>query len=174
MIVEVLEMHQTWLLDGTHGAAALIATVTRNAGHSAPPPLVDVFSEMEDEATATEQGMPAHAPCLGMMAALIGEAPDPAMNQMGDGLVEVALRYLTRQRNAKIAKRDAAYSARGILASLRLLPAGGNEAARQLRGVQLVQRTKLEFQTLYQPLGDGFCSGLFMVTYVYRDVGFLP
>jgi len=173
VIVEVLEMHTTWLTDGTHGAAALIATVTRNAGHTAPPTLVDVVSEMNDEATATENGMPANPPCLGMTAQVIGDAPDSAVNDDGEGLVEVAMRYLTREKNAKLARRDAAYSARGILASLRQLAAGGQEASRQLRGIQLVTRTKLEFQTLYVPIGDGFCSGLFLVTYVYRDVGFL-
>jgi len=174
MIVEVLEMHRTWLVDGTHGAQALIDTVTRNASHAAPPTLVDVVDEMNDEATATENGMPANPPCLGMTAQVVGDSPDPAMNDLGDGLVEVAIRYLTRQSNAKIARRDAAYSSRGVLASLRQFAAGGQEASRQLRGVQLIQRTKLEFQTLYVPIGDGFCSGLFLVTYLYRDVGFLP
>lgn len=174
MIVEVLEMHQTWLTDGTHGAQALINTVTRNAQHAAPPVLVDVFSEMEDEATATEQGIPAHAPCLGMTAEIVGEAPDAVLNQMGDGLAQVTMRYLCREPNAKIARRNAAYSARGILASLRTLAAGGQEAARSLRGVQLITRTKLEFMTLYQPLGDGFVSGLIQATYIYRDAGFLP
>lgn len=174
MIVEVLEMHQTWLTGLTYGAQAYITTVTRNAGHAAPPSLVDVFSEMEDEATATEEAMPANAPCIGMTAQIIGDAPDPAINRDGNGLVEVAMRYLTREKNAKIARRDAAYSSRGILASLRKLEEGGQEASRSLRGVQLIQRTKLEFQTLYVPLGDGFCSGLWVLTYVYRDVGFLP
>lgn len=174
MIVEVLEMHQTWLQDGVHGAQALIATVTRNATHAAPPALVAVFSEMDDEATATEQGIPANTPCLGMMAEIVGDAPDPVMNQMGDGLVQVAMRYMCREPNAKIARRNAAYSARGILASLRQLAAGGQEASRSLRGVQLIARTRLEFMTLYQPLGDGWISGLITATYIYRDAGFLP
>lgn len=174
MIVEVLEMHETWLKDLAHGAQFYLNSVTRNAGHAAPPALVDIVSVMSDEAAATENGMPANPPCLGMMAQVIGDAPDPAVNREGNGQVEVAIRYLTRQTNAMIAQRDASYTNRGILASLRKMEEGGQEAGRQLRGIQLITRTKCEFQTLYQPLGDGWISGLWLLTYNYRDVGFLP
>ncbi len=173
MIVETLRMHKTWLTDVTHGAVAKIAAVPLEAGDAAPPALVDVVEETSDEATGGE-GLPANPPCLGMLAEILADAPDPAMNDMGDGVIRVLLRYLTRQTNAAIARRDAAYSMRGILASLRLFAAGGQEASRSLRGVQLITRTQLTCETLYVPVGDGFCSGLITATYIYRDAGFLP
>ncbi len=174
MIVEVLRMHKTWLTGVVTGVNAINAAGTREAGDAAPPVLVEIVEETSDEATAGEQGMPANPPCLGMVGAVLGDAADPAMNEMGDGVVEVSIRYLTRQPNAAIARRDAAYTARGVIQSLRSFMSGANIASRQLRGIQLLQRTKLEFHTIYVPVGDGFASGLFVAHYLYRDVGFLP
>ena len=169
MIVATLRMVKAWLADGTNGAQAWITAVPRTSGDAVPPTLQAIAEETSDEAVATEDGVPSSLPALGLMLDRVSSLADQTVNDEGDGTIDLVIRYLTKNSNAATATRDAAYSMQGVLKSLRQLFRGGNEASRTLLGVQLINMRSMEALTLYQKVGDGFCSGAIKISLHYRD-----
>lgn len=168
MIVETCRMVRTWLLDPTNGVTAMMALVPTQSGNVIPA-LANVVEETTDESTASESGLPKDAPALGISIRLVTEEPNQAVNDMGDGTIEVLIRYLTRERNAAKATQDASYTLRAVVWSLRKFHAGANDANRVLGGIQLVQTHQIHMASLFQALGDGFATGAITVRYAYRD-----
>lgn len=168
MIVETLRMLKAALTDPLTGVAAMIAQVPTEAGQTIPA-LAAIVEETSDEAAAREDGLASVAPGLGLSCQVVTEEPDQTVNDDGNGSVDVLIRYITLERNAAKGSQDASYTLRGLVWSLRKFHRGGNEAARQLRGIQLVKVRQITVATLYQPLGNGFVTGAVTVGYDYRD-----
>lgn len=168
MIVEACRMLKTWFQDGTNGISAMMVLIPTQSGDTIPA-LANIVEETTDESTASESGLPKDAPAVGISVRLVTEQPDQAVNDMGDGTLEVLIRYLTRERNAAKATQDASYTLRAVIWSLRKFHAGVNDPNRVLRGIQLIQTQDIKMASLFQSLGDGFATGAITVRYQYRD-----
>lgn len=176
MLNELLQVHRDWLKHETHGVNAMLALVPKDAALEAklPTPAVrSITTESEDELTA--MGLVPHdVPGL-MLTAEVGEVSDDQQVQdVGDGVISLMIRYAVRSSEAAVGTRWAGYALRAVTWSLRRLyhdPVPESAAARSRNGIDFYQMTAITWVPTWQQISDVHVTCTLKLTVWYRDTG---
>ena len=167
-------MYVTWFRDVTNGIAAHLANVPRYSGDAAPPTIASasIIEETSSNMSAVDAFPTGAGPFISVGVWKGDESPDTAVNDVGEGNLEMMVRYLTREVSAGLAKQHAGYTLRAAIWSLRRLHGNaGRTTMDDQNDIQFTNGGPIEFVSERVPLGDGFVTGALRIQYRYRDNG---
>lgn len=173
MIVEVPELLAAALRHDTYGVNAQLESVPLREGHERPPDLVAVLEPTEDDTAARNPETPNEWPVVVVSWQNVGDVDGTVTRQNRDaGTYTLALSYVTRRADCAAAVRDAGYTLRAMLRTLRVLETKDPnvEGERTLRGVVLraFKPMTVPGPIVVQKSGVGITAAL-LVTCEVRD-----
>ena len=177
MLLESVRMVAAWLEDATWGVNALLATQGRD-GSDTLPPNVTVLEETTSERAAL--GRPSDeqdetdetpVPVLSVFAYGGDDASAATVTPVGDGSAKVVVRYEARNASAALGRRDAYYTLRAVVRSLRALSLEGDEATDRTRNdVVLIALNDLRIEAADAALIDAGIYGQVVAGWDARDL----
>jgi len=181
--LEVERVVADWLISDVN---ARIAVVPRDSADPVPPAiaafsdplypntLIGVFDPTRHPWVA-EKKEPPVSPALYVMCQgpvlMMGEPYPAGQIRATTAPIRVAIRYLTTNRDAAVARRDGCYTLRGVARSLRQLDKNEQSETGRLRNSIwfVLGEDPIEFHPVIETIGNARVSGAVVVHYLARD-----
>jgi hypothetical protein len=171
MILETIRAVTDWLNNATYGVNAKLSTVTRDGGDPAVDSIQLITDETRNFEVAIRKIPATPRPNISVFLANDVDMSPKEFSGTRNGDVTVIIRYAVDENNTNSGLRDAYYTMRAVIASLKDFNSNGPapEFARSRNGVQIIAITEMvEMQPFQTPEDTAISTGL-RITFEVRD-----
>lgn len=166
-MLEAARIVADWLGSTTAGVNAKLAALDYDGSDTAPTSVATIADETRNGAVARDR-LPTPFPCLAITVERFRQDGE-VRTVVRDGSVTVLIRYGVSATDTGGGTRDAYYTMRAVVESLRELNRNENQASRTRNGRSLMACEEIEFRPMYQALEDGQVTGVVAATWTTRD-----